>query len=163
MAVRCRKERCEKNQTYYTTNQKIFKRNGERNMRKNVLKKMGATLLALSLVVVSCTSVSFAKTGTYNGKTVTYTYEMGTVPYGPTNYLEVCTAKLSYPSSVSMKINGTITAKKNNSRYTMTGNKSGTGTSLKKEFAFDTPGYDIIHFNGVYTVGSKKFNIDTDI
>lgn len=65
--------------------------------------------------------------------------------------------------SVSMKINGTITAKKNNSRYTMTGNKSGTGTSLKKEFAFDTPGYDIIHFKGVYTVGSKKFNIDTDI
>lgn len=132
-------------------------------MRRNVLKRMLATTMVLSMVF-SAGEVLSAKTATYEGKTVTYKYEMGTVPYGATNYLEVCTAKMSYPKSIKLKIKGTITGKKGSRTSTTTYTVEKKSTSCKNELAFEVPGYDITHFKGVYTIaGKKSYTIDKKI
>lgn len=127
------------------------------------MRKIGVLMMAFSVAVCGG-QTSLAKTATYNNKTVTYTYEMGMVPYGSVNYLEVCTAKMTYPVSISMKIDGTITAKKNGRTYTMSDYTSKNTDWLTKNFAFDTPGYDITHFLGKYTIDKQKtYKIDTVI
>ncbi len=132
-------------------------------MKTKLIKNTVVAMLALSLVF-SVAGTSDAKTAQYKGKTVSYYIDMGTVPYGATNYLEVCTAWMKYPESIKLKVDATVSATKNGSKYTVTGAKSVTSDTLKKQYAFDTPGYDINHFKGDFTInGSKTYKIDTNI
>lgn len=127
-----------------------------------MLKKILAVALVFSFILSGSTYVS-AKTATYKGKKVTYKYEMMTVPYGATNYLEACKAKMTYPSKESLKIKGTITGKRNGKTSTTTYTDKAKSTSCTITLTFDVPGYDITHYKGIYTIGEKSYTIDTKI
>ncbi len=132
-------------------------------MIKICSKKAFVVMLSFSIVMANGMTAN-AKTATYKNKTVTYKYEMGTVPYGATDYLEVCKAKMSYPTSIHLKIKGTITGKKSKKTSTVTYTETTTSTSCVNNLAFDVPGYDITHFKGVYTINKdKSYTIDKDI